>query len=112
MLHEKARFVIVVEGTPIAVRFVPHKSDPTKIVLKSPHPEGAGALLLLGGITPGPLVEGRNFFVTEVSKAEILAALPKIVGTILEKNIPTADAPAVEECEPDCGDGDIDDPAN
>ena len=109
MLHEKARFVIVVEGTPIAVRFVPHKTDASKIVLKCQHPEGAAALLLLGGVTPGEMVQGSNFFVTEVSKAEILAAMPKIIGTILETNVPTRDRPpqlALVEDEPEGDDSD------
>jgi hypothetical protein len=91
MLTPKSRFCIAVEGTPVFIRLVPHKTDSKKIVLKSPHPEAAGMLLQLGGLAPGTAVQGSNFFITEVARKEFLLALPVIAGKILDANVPTAD---------------------
>lgn len=120
MLTSKSRLVMVIEGTPVAVRFVPHRTDPTKLVLKSGHPEGAAVLLLLADLIPGEAIQGSNFFITEVDKAEFLAALPKLVGTILDRTAPTPERAPVEvekasnsdsygdsDCEPYSGPGDV-----
>jgi hypothetical protein len=86
MLQSKVRLVISVEGTPLAVRLVPHKTDSKKLALKATHPEAAGALLQLGGLKPGEAVRGNNFFVTIVDRKEFMLTLPTILGKILDAN--------------------------
>lgn len=86
MLPKKVRFVLSVENTPLAVRVVPHKTNDKKLVLKSGHPEAAGALMQLGGMTPKEAIRGSSFFVTEVDRKEFLLAMPTIVGKILDAN--------------------------
>ena len=92
MLPKKVRFVLSVENTPLAVRVVPHKTDDKKLVLKSGHPEAAGALMQIAGLAAKPAVQGSSFFVTEVDRKEFLLALPTIVGKILDANPKTIES--------------------
>ena len=66
----KIRPNIFVPGTPVAAVLVPHKTDPTKLAIKSPIPEGGVVLAALAGVEPeGEVVRGRNFFIAIVDKA-------------------------------------------
>ncbi len=92
MLSGKIRPVIAIEGTPVIARVVPHKTDATKLVLKSPIPEGGVALASLLGIeVEGEITRGRCFFMVTVDKAKFLAALGAGVAKALEVAVPTAD---------------------
>ena len=92
MLSGKIRPVIGIEGTPVGARIVPHKSDATKLVLKSPHPEGGAALATILGVeVEGEITRGRCFFMVTVDKAKFLAALAAGLGKVLEVAVPTAD---------------------
>ncbi len=92
MLSGKIRPVIGIEGTPVMARIVPHKTDATKLVLKSPHPEGGVALASLLGIeVEGEIVRGSSFFMVTVDKAAFLAALADGFAKTLEVAVPTAD---------------------
>jgi hypothetical protein len=93
-LNKKSRLVIGVEGTPLFVRVVPHKTDANLLVLKSPFVEGAQYLLDLAKVPAVQTWKGSNFFLTTVVKAEFLGALPGALGT-LEQLI--KEAPEVSE---------------
>lgn len=95
----KFRPVIIIEGTPIAVRIVPHNTDPTKLMLKTGHPEAGMALAAICEVEAGELTKGSNFFMVPVDKDEFWKGLVKGFQNIME-NQPKQLAEGV--CE-DCG---------
>jgi hypothetical protein len=96
-LPENARVIVAIEGLPVGARIVPHKTDATKLMLKSPNPEGGSYLLQLIGIEPGPVSEGSEFFMVEVDKKEFLERLPILVEFVTAVTKPTKDREPVEE---------------
>jgi len=97
MLDSKSRFCILIEGTAIAVRVVPHKTDADKLMLKAKDPEGLAALLLMGDVGAGDVGTGSNFYMVEVDKEAFLAALPRVLSAVLDVTVPTADVPEKQD---------------
>lgn len=103
----KIRVIVAIEGTPIGARVVPHRDDPSKVMLKAPHPEGAAALAQLCGVSPGAVVQGRNYFMVAVDRSAFLAGIAAGLGKALDAAQPTAKAEGEPEvcsfkCE-ECG---------
>ena len=76
----RVRLVLAIEGTPVAVRIVPHKSDASKLVLKALHPEVAGMLCQVMGVVPGKTWQGSNYFLTEVDAEAFQKSVPVFVA--------------------------------
>ncbi len=87
-MENKKRLVIAIEGTPMAVRVVPHKTDDTQLVLKAGNGESAQMLCALMGVPVLSHFQGQNYFVTCVSRLVFTGALPGLVYML------GADAPA------------------
>lgn len=82
-LNGKARLVLVVEGSDIAVRVCPSKKNEDELVLKTATPDGGAALAKLMGIECGPTWKGNSFFLTPVKKDAFQNALPAFVGMVM-----------------------------
>lgn len=94
---------ILFVGEPANVKVGPHNSDPTKLVLKSSHPECAAMLCQGLGIDPGKQWRGSTYFITEVSKAAFLAGLAQIAdGLKVIEPTPAKALPAMGACV-ECG---------
>lgn len=65
----KNRLVIAIENTPISVRVMPHKDEPTKLVLKATNNFAAGELCGRLGVPVLKAYQGSSFFITEVWRA-------------------------------------------
>lgn len=108
MFNGKVRLQIIVEGTPMAVRFVPHNTDPTKVMVKG-QGEAPAAFCKAAGIEFGPLTQGSQFTMCEAKRADVGAGVATIIDQIMEAATPTqqlAAAPkqlgAKSSCE-ECG---------
>jgi len=92
----KIRPIVIIQGTPVACEIVPHKTDDSKVVLKSPTPEGGASLAQMAGVpVEGEMVKGRYFFIVTVDKAKLLEGLSRAVGKALDQAEPTKDAPKI-----------------
>jgi hypothetical protein len=106
LVNGKIRLVVVIEGTPVGARIVPHKTNDSKLVLKSPHPEGGAALAALCGVQSGEVIQGSSYFIVEVDKAAFLEGLSKGAAAILAEAKPTepkAEEPAADGKCLECG---------
>jgi hypothetical protein len=88
MFNGKVRLAIVVENTPIAVRFVPHTTDDTLVVIKG-QGEAPIAFCKAAGIPCGPLTQGSDFTMVEAEQAKVGEGVAKILGLILDAAEPT-----------------------
>lgn len=78
--------VIAFEGTPIAIRVVPHNSDSTKVVLKSKHPEAGLAVCKLAGIECSQPWMGSNFFMVACDRAEFAAKAGALMASLITES--------------------------
>ncbi len=69
------KIAILIEGTPIAFRVVPHTSKPGWVVVKAKHPEVGAILAKFGDVVAGKTWKGSNFWITEFPKSELISAL-------------------------------------
>ena len=83
MFSGKIRLTIIVEGTPMAVRLVPHSTDSTKVMVKG-EGEAPAAFCQAAGISHGPLTQGENFTMTEAVRSEVGVGVASIIDKILE----------------------------
>lgn len=88
-----------VEGIPAEFRVVPHKSDSSKLVLKTCGCDGHRAALAAfceaAGIELGKSWEGSNFFIVEVTKDNLLAGLVRVLNgevTVKVQSLKPSDA--------------------
>ena len=84
-----SRILFVAE--PASVKVGPHRTDSTKLVLKSRHPECSVMLCEALGIEPGKQWAGANYFITEVGKQAFMAGLSNIAGALVEVDQQIAD---------------------
>lgn len=78
--------VIAFEGTPIAVRVVPHNRDATKVVLKSVHPEAGVFACKMACIECGPVWQGANFFMVAVDRIEFAKKIGTLIGKLINES--------------------------
>jgi hypothetical protein len=93
------KITIIVEGTPLAFRVVPHKSKPGWVVVKSGHPEIGAILAKFGNIAVGNTWKGSNFWITEFPKSELVSTL----GVFLAGAIADVEVKALPTKCGDCG---------
>lgn len=89
------------------VKVRPHKTDETKLALKSNLPE-CGAMLCKGlGIEAGNEWKGSNHFITEVDKTAFTAGLGNISDALQQPALPSPQPQQVEggKCM-ECGNDD------
>lgn len=102
MFNTKVRLALVLENTPIAIRFVPHNTDPTKVMIKGMG-EAPAAFCQMAEISSGPLFQGSSFTMVEVDKAELAAGIVKLAMGVLENTLPS-EVPAEKPVScPECG---------
>ena len=97
--------VIAIEGSLLAVRVVPHKTDITKLVLKSIHPEAGAAFCKLSGLTHSDVWRGSNYFMLTVEKAAFLAKASSMITAAVEAMVGAYEPPKalpIPKC-PECG---------
>jgi len=86
------RIVFVAE--PSNVKVGPHKTDSSKLVMKSVHPECAAALCKGLGMEPGNQWRGSNYFITEVDKSQFMAGLAAVSEAMQLENYSKPALPA------------------
>ena len=77
MFNPKVRITFVVENSPLAVRFVPHTTDPTKIMVKGIG-DGPAKFCEVGGIGHGVPIQGANFTMVEVTRDDLFDAIAQV----------------------------------
>ena len=101
MFNSKSRLAIAVEGSPIAVRFVPHNTDETKVMVK-----GLGEMPVMfcqaAGVEHGQLFQGENFSMCEASKADLATGIAAFTMKVLEMAQPPKQIGPHPKCS-DCG---------
>lgn len=80
---KKIRLVIAVEGTPMGVRVVPHKTDKGKLVLKSEYPGAVSAFCDLLNVAPAEVL--REGHVVAVDAEQLFTGLPTAARKIVEQ---------------------------
>jgi len=78
------RLIIAIEGTDLAVRVVPHRTDPKQLILKSTGPDVGARLAKLMGVECGPTWKGGNFFLTPVMAEVFAGSLPGFLAKLAE----------------------------
>ena len=95
---ETCKLQIIVEGMPTRFRAVPHKSDPEKMVLKTcpceAHKDALFEFCELTNLPAGNRWQGERFFMVEVEKDALLAALMRVLNSEVTVEVPVGPSSA------------------
>lgn len=114
------KLILGIEGTPIAVRVVPHTTDEEQLVLKGTNPLAGKALCFALDVPVMSEGKGSAYFLTFVKRQAFLAAMDDKLGALIDGKLalapppqpvlavvpmPKAEVKDPQKCD-DCGCGD------